>query len=99
MENKQRSGVKVLKNLLRWFPGRLPVICCPFLGEGEPVLLDLVLGLQRACNLLKEQSDMQDKVLEKFQTFPPSVVVLPPAVNSTPLLVLLFTSNLTRPKW
>ena len=49
--------------MLRWFPGRLPVICCPFLSEGEPVLLDLVLGLQRACNLLKEQSDMQDKVL------------------------------------
>ena len=54
MENKQRSGVDVLKKSLKWFPGRLPVIGCPFLGEGEPVLLDLVLGLQRAGNLLKK---------------------------------------------
>ena len=44
-------------------------------------------------------SQMQQKYRCYIPTFPPSVVVLPPAVNSTPLLVLLFTSNLTRPKW
>ena len=55
LENiKQPSRVEVIIQELKWFPGRLPVICCPFLGEGEPVLLDLVLGLQRACNLLKK---------------------------------------------
>ena len=55
LENiKQPSRVEVIIQELKWFPGRLPVIGCPFLGEGEPVLLDLVLGLQRACNLLKK---------------------------------------------
>ena len=53
--NEQPSRVGVIINHeLKWFPGRLPIICCPFLGEGEPVLLDLVLGLQRAGNLLKK---------------------------------------------
>ena len=91
------------------------VVGGPLLSDADSVLLDLVLSLKGTsdlqgkcvesvvlveCSLGFARHTRQKGWAENIlTTFPPSVVVLPPAVNSTPLLVLLFTSSLTRPKW
>ena len=94
-------------------PRQLPVVSGPLLSDADSVLLDLVLGLKgtsdleesvlnefiEPLNVLKTCTRQKGWAENLLTTFPPSVVVLPPAVNSTPLLVLLFTSSLTRPKW
>ena len=46
-----------------WEVGGLPVVSCPFLSEGESMLLDLVFRFQGASHLLNKSDATKIKVL------------------------------------